>query len=437
MVTSQHCEKVSFVNGPAGHYVLGAFFSLWAVLTLSTLGMAQDPSPKKPAETERARSFRDRVTDRASLKDGTQLFGMAVSEKPAQLVVRTAWVEQQLPEFYQNELKPLIMRLTDEEPSALMLRLDQEIEDSRKNVPDDRRRSGLLKEIRDRIVPDPAEVSEHVVVEIAKVRLRNMELQKEPRRELCRLAILNDLVNYEDMHWKSVTEKLQAIPEASRQTIPSAEAGNADDDLYKILAAVDVQLASATKLIQSGDQVIDESQKPDLSVILSSMMGGNVQSLLNDLLNEGAKAPPQATVSDELPSSARAMAERNQQKTIVLSSFEFDLNTGSATVSKRLFRQMDDMKWMMVLATASRSTVNDIKPGQAEAIANDPQIKEISGLVNGLGIGGEKLDTALKMGAVVQNAMNSAENEFAASVQRFINTKGLTRASKMPKVVLE
>ena len=398
--------------------------------------LAQDFGQEKANSADRVKSFRDRVTDRASLKDGTQLFGMAVSEKPAKLVVRTAWVEQQLPDFYANELKPMLTKLAADEPSALVRRLEKEIELSKQQTPDDRRRSGLLKEVKDRLVPDPNEVPEFVTVEVAKGRLRSLELQKEPRRELCRLAILNGLVNYEDQHWKSVTQKLQAIPEGQRKT--SLPAGDKpDEDVDKILASVDVQLGAATKLVQSGDQVFDESQKPDLAALMSSMMGGNVQSLLNDLLNEGGKAPPQASRSDEFPLAAQAAAKKNQHKTVVLSSFEFDLNAGSATVSKRLFRQKDDGSWSMVLVSSQKSSVTDLKPGQANAIANDPQIREISGLVGGLGIGSDKLDTALKMGAVVQNAMNSADNEFGLAVSRVMSAKGLSKTSTIPELVLE
>jgi hypothetical protein len=398
--------------------------------------LAQNVGDDKANNTDRAKSFRDRVTDRASLKDGTQLFGMAVSEKPAKLVVRTAWVEQQLPDFYANDLKPMLTKLAAHEPSTLVQQLEKEIELAKQQSPDDRRRSGLLKEVRDRLVPDPNDVPEFVTLEVAKGRLRSLELQKEPRRELCRLAILNGLVDYEDQHWKSVTQQLQAIPEGQRKTsLPAAK--DSDDDIDKILASVDVQLGAVTKLIQSGDQVFDESQKPDLAALMSSMMGGNVQTLLNDLLNEGGKAPPQASTSDEFPSAAKVAAEKNQHKTVVLSSFEFDLEAGSATVSKRMFRQKDDDSWSMVLVSSQTSSVNDLKPGQADAIANDPQIKEISGLVSGLGIGGDKLDTALKMGAVVQNAMNSADNEFGLAVSRVMSAKGLSKSATLPELVLE
>lgn len=406
------------------------------LLTVAPLSLGRNAGDDRADNADRAKSFRDRVTDRVSLKDGTQLFGMAVSEKPAKLVVRTAWVEQQRPDFYTNDLKPMLTKLAADEPSELVQQLEKEIEIAKQQAPDDRRRSGLLKEVRDRLVPDPNEVPEFVSIEVARGRLRSLELQKEPRRELCRLAILNGLVDYEDQHWKSVTQQLQAIPEGQRKTsLPAAE--NPDDDIYKILASVDVQLGAATKLVQSGDQVFDESQKPDLAALMSSMMGGNVQTLLNDLLNEDGKAPPQASTSDEIPLAAKAAAEKNQHKTVVLSSFEFDLEAGSATVSKRMFRQKDDDSWSMVLVSSQKSSVNDLKPGQADAIANDPQIKEISGLVGGLGIGGDKLDTALKMGAVVQNAMNSADNEFGLAVARVISAKGLSKSATMPELVLE
>lgn len=398
---------------------------------------AQQGDDKRPVASDRARSFRDRVTDRISLKDGTHLFGMAVSEKPAKLVVRTVWLEQQLPDFFNEKIKPALAENKDDTKSPLATALQAEIDKLDDTNPDEHRRASLLNEVRKRLVPDAGELPPFIFVEVGKPQLRSLETQKEQRRELCRLAILNDLRDYEDAHWKTVTEQLQSIPEQQRRTALNEQQSNTDEQLQQVLAAVDHQLGTVTRLVQSGGEVFEEGKQLDFGALMSSMMGGNVQSLLNELLNEGGKAQQNVAANAEFPAAAKALAEKNQHDTVSISSFDFNLEQGTATVNKRLFRKAKDGSWKLMMSASGQSSSADLKPGQADEIANDPQIKEIAGIANGLGIGGNQLETALSMGAVVRNAMNQAENNFVSAVQSVMTTKGLAQGSSMPTVSLE
>ncbi len=437
---------VTFVDIRTSRRAGGESFPVTKVLLILLMSLsvlpfgrcdAQQGDDKRPVANDRARSFRDRVTDRISLKDGTHLFGMAVSEKPARLVVRTAWLEQQLPDFFNEKIKTALAENKDDTKSPLATALQAEIDKLDDTNPDEHRRASLLNDVRKRLVPDVGELPPFIFVEVGKTQLRSLETQKEQRRELCRLAILNDLKDYEDAHWKTVADQLQSIPEQQRRTALNEQQSNTDEQLQRVLAAVDHQLGTVTRLVQSGGEVFEEGKQLDFGALMSSMMGGNVQSLLNELLNEGGKAPQNVTANAEFPSSAKALAEKNQHDTVSISSFDFNLEQGTATVSKRLFRKAKDGSWKFTMSASGQASSADLKPGQADEIANDPQIKEIAGIANGLGIGGNQLETALSMGAVVRNAMNQAENNFVKAVQSVMTTKGLAKDSSMPTVNLE
>ena len=418
------------VRTGAGEAVLSCLFLLMLTTSLSAEAQAQ-MAPLK------ARSFRDRVVDRISLNDKTQVWGMLLNKRPTRVLVNTSWIRTNCPDFYEKDVAPQIHASQTVTNASLAEILQKEIDLAATTEPETPQRTGLLKEILDRLMPDETAEPVFFILELPKSRVTNVESQTEARRELCRLALLNNIQDIEETHWKSIAEQLQAIPEAERKLTPPQATNDDQKNLELILAAVDVRMNSASRLIQTGSTVIDESAEPDLSLLLNSMLGGNVQSLLGELLNEGQPRQPEAPPNDTLPDAARRAADTKKHSTVVLSGFDFDLATGSATVTRRLFRKGENGQWRLLLSSRETSTTADVKPGQVEAIENDPQVKEIAGLVEGLGLGGGQFSNALQMGAVVQNALGEANQNFEETIQDIITVRNLTRAQAPPVIVVQ
>lgn len=418
------------VRASAGEAVLSCLFLLMLTASLSAEAQAQ-MAPLK------ARSFRDRVVDRISLNDKTQVWGMLLNKRPTRVLVNTSWIRTNCPDFYEKDVAPQIHASQTVTNASLAEILQKEIDLAATTEPETPQRTGLLKEILDRLMPDETAEPVFFILELPKSRVTNVESQTEARRELCRLALLNNIQDIEETHWKSIAEQLQAIPEAERKLTPPQATNDDQKNLELILAAVDVRMNAASRLIQTGSTVIDESAEPDLSLLLNSMLGGNVQSLLGELLNEGQPRQPDAPPNDTLPDAARRAADTKKHSTVVLSGFDFDLATGSATVTRRLFRKGENGQWRLLLSSRETSTTADVKPGQVEAIENDPQVKEIAGLVEGLGLGGGQFSNALQMGAVVQNALGEANQNFEETIQDIITVRNLTRAQAPPVIVVQ
>ena len=418
------------VRASAGEAVLSCLFLLMLTASLSAEAQAQ-MAPLK------ARSFRDRVVDRISLNDKTQVWGMLLNKRPTRVLVNTSWIRTNCPDFYEKDVAPQIHANQTVTNASLAEILQKEIDLAATTEPETPQRTGLLKEILDRLMPDETAEPVFFILELQKSRVTNVESQTEARRELCRLALLNNIQDIEETHWKSIAEQLQAIPEAERKLTPPQATNDDQKNLELILAAVDVRMNAASRLIQTGSTVIDESAEPDLSLLLNSMLGGNVQSLLGELLNEGQPRQPDAPPNDTLPDAARRAADMKKHSTVVLSGFDFDLATGSATVTRRLFRKGENGQWRLLLSSRETSTTADVKPGQVEAIENDPQVKEIAGLVEGLGLGGGQFSNALQMGAVVQNALGEANQNFEETIQDIITVRNLTRAQAPPVIVVQ
>jgi hypothetical protein len=243
--------------------------------------------------------------------------------------------------------------------------------------------------------------------------------------------LLNGLQDIETSHWKSIAAQLHAIPESERvRTAPAVPDKNDHElNLLKIFAAADLRLNTAARLIQNGSTVMDESAELDLAAVINSMLGGNVQSLLAELLNEGALAPKPTPVTDQLPDGARRIADSKNQSTVLVSSFDFHLPNSSATVTRRLFHKTRTGEWKLVLSSVGQSTSAEVRPEQVTAIENDPQVKSIAELTQSLGLGNEQFSSALRMGAVVQNALRNAEQQFEKDVQSILNAKNLRRSA--------
>lgn len=422
-------------------------FSLWPAIGLQILISAlilystQQNFAAAQGKDLSAKSFRDRVCDMAILSDGSRLNGIALSDLPARLVLRTQRLKTNATELFTNEVSPALVMQLNEQNQTIIGTLRQRIETLKINTPDDQQQMGLLEEVIERLKPNDDILPEFIIVEIEPKRLKKLETLAASRRELATLALLNHIDDFESLHWKTVAARLQAIPaEQLRRPKPSQVAIPAEVMADRILAAVDVRLNHATRLIRSGDAFIAEDAKPDLTTLMSSLLGDSLNNTLQELLNEtgGTAAKPSTannTTDITLPVAALQIADKNGHTTVVVSSFEFDLPRGAASVTRQLFRNSKPGGWTLVGSVSGSSTTNDVTQEQVQKIEDDPQIKQISGLLSQLSGDGNSLQTALQMGAVVQSASAKAETAFQSAIQDLITARAITDETPMTVVL--
>ena len=390
-----------------------------------------------------AKSYRDRVCDFAVLADGTQLTGIAISESPLRIVLRTERLKADAADLFTNEIQPALAnqlgKQNEKLTSILQLRADQ----LRIDAPDDLQQIGFLEEVIERLSPDDDhQVPPWIIVEIEPQRLKRLETLAPNRRELATLALLNEIDDFEELHWKTVAARLQAIPESqlkrpasSQQTVPPEARAE------RILAAVDVRLNKATRLIRTGNEFVAEDAKPDMATLLSSLLGDSLNNTFQELLNEtgGAAANPSSVTHHndaKLPTAAIQLAEKNDHATVVVSSFEFDIANGAASVTRQLFRNSKPGGWNLVSTTTGSATTNDVTPEQVQKIEDDPQVKQISGLLSQLSPDSSALKTAFQMGAVVQSAVSKADAAFQSTLQDILTAR-LSVNESPPTVLLK
>ena len=389
-----------------------------------------------------ARSYRDRVCDFAILADGTQLTGIAISESPPRIVLRTARLKTGAADLFTSEIHPALANQPGQQNQKLTSILQQRTDQLRIDAPDDLQQIGFLEEVVERLNPDDDhQVPPWIIVEIEPKRLKRLETLAPNRRELATLALFNEIDDFEEMHWKTVAARLQAIPAtqlkrpaAPQQTVPPEALAE------RILAAIDIRLNKATRLIRTGNEFVAEDAEPDMATLLSSLLGDSLNSTLQELLNETGNAAASPSSRNQynatLPPAATRLAEKNNHATIVVSSFEFDIVNGAASVTRQLFRNSKPGGWNLVSTSTGSSTTNDVTPEQLRKIEDDPQVKQISGLLSQLSPDPNALITALQMGAVVQSALSKADAAFQSTLQDILTARMAVHESP-PTVVLK
>ncbi len=420
------------------------FLSSRILLTGMALGIGVLPiSVDAQVKELTAKSYRDRVCDFAILADGMQLTGIAISESPARIVLRTERLKADALGLFTSEIQPALTSQLSQQnhklTSILRLRTDQ----LRIDAPDDLQQIGLLEEVIERLNPDDdRQMPPWIIVEIEPMRLKRLETLAPNRRELATLALLNEIDDFEKMHWKTVTARLQAIPETQlkrpaspQQTVPPEALAE------RILAAIDVRLNKATRLIRTGNEFVAEDAKPDMATLLSSLLGDSLNDTLQELLSEsgGAAASPSSAGNQNtaaLPAAAIRLAEKNDHSTVVVSSFEFDIANGAASVTRQLFRNSKPGGWNLVSATTGSSTTIDVTQEQIQKIEDDPQVKQIIGPLSQLSSDPSAMKTALQMGAVVQSALSKADAAFQSTLQDILTAR-MAVSETPPTVVLK
>jgi len=194
--------------------------------------------------------------------------------------------------------------------------------------------------------------------------------------------------------------------------------------LEKILAAVDIRCGAATRVIQSGQLVINEATPGDITQLFQLALQQHLQGTLSELLADTPGSPltspaPDRGVGDTVPPEAAALAQQHGFRTLVISSSQTDLINGSAIVSRQIFRQHDG-QWRLQLALQEQARLSEIPPDRARLLADAPQIQQLTQIVETLRIGENQLQTALNMGAVVQQALSRLQARFDEHLQTLL-----------------
>lgn len=423
---------------PRSREAIRLVISASCLFSLTIISNSVPAADKEPA----ARSFRDCVCDQAVLSDGTRLSGIVINDPPPRIVVRTEHLRSKSPQLFEKEIQPALTEQDQNNRLQLVRILQTRIDELILADPNDRQQIGLLEETIERLQPQQTALPPWLIIELESHRLKRFETLAANRREIAAFALMNEVPNFEELHWKVVQARLQAIP-AGQLKHPTANQTPIPPEVIaeRIFAAIDVRLNNVSKLIKTGDSFLNENSKPDMAIVLSSLMGNSLNNTLQELLNETGDATGGSSTQNAqqstaaLTAAAIRMVEKDGHSSVIISSFEFSIENGNAAVTKQLFRKSTTGNWTLITSATQNSSLNDTTAEQVKQIEEDPQIKEIAGLLSQLSPDSGSLTTAFGMGAVVQSALSRADIAFQQSLQETLTDPSANSGSPITVIL--
>ncbi len=189
-------------------------------------------------------------------------------------------------------------------------------------------------------------------------------------------------------------------------------------------AATEVQTERALRFIRYQGLVLPEGvpgQPPALPDALGALKG---------ILGGVDEAQP-----DPLLEKARGVAGRGRRG-MVVTSLEIAADVSAVRVEATLWTRSGANHWEPSLRQGATLRTDDIKPGAGDDLANDPQVKSIFEMVEGLGLGG--IDPALKqrslaIGSATRQALHDAQGALDRQVQDAALPVGEAPAAPLPR----
>ena len=411
---------------------------IWLVLHVSVLARAVS-SAEVP--------LRQRAIDVLILENDTRLLGVSLSppkSRETRFLMRGAWLQDNAPNLMATIKEQATKANSIEQESALIGMLSSYVQKFRTNHPDNAEHAGYLQERLDGLLsagklPVEQAVPDVVILRLASTQIRRQLRQSDHVRRLAGLAILNQFDDCEKLSQADLQVQLQKVGLSQlRQDLPgeSHPSQVADDkaenlarqQFVRILLDADRIFGSTCRLILQSGQYLknDQSSAVDLQQLTAQMLTGQIQSQLQDLLNEGGgtlgPAAPQKPVAGKLSSLlnpvAAAIADREHANVVEVTQMQMNPSAGSASVLIDVYYRLPgETSWKLTIQVTGAATSRDISVAQKQRIANDPQVQQITQLFGGLGSSGADLTKAISIGACVETAQTRAAEKLTQALK--------------------
>ncbi|MGH7194577.1 MAG: hypothetical protein ACREJM_13750, partial [Candidatus Saccharimonadales bacterium] len=377
----------------------------------------------------------ERAIDVASLVGGERVFGMQAASPTGDklsFVVQRQWLQKHQPKLYRATIasedeqrrrawEELRRRLTEwrgrrTEPKVFVSFLDRS-----------------LREVEAQLASrgeaaQPPEPSQLIVLELPKGKIRNCYIQPPAVRRLLQLAWQERLEDAEDLSAKEIGARLKARgidadraqpdlsdrfdiqPQTDRQWAAKVAVVE-----FEILGEPHYQGTGGVLLRDGGDQ-----HRPKVADLVGSLLQDQLGDVLGDLVNDaGGAARPKHDRQREATDKALAAAASDVFRGVRVTYLAEALANQQVTVDDRFYARMPDDSWQAIWQKSATLDANRADKNDGARLAADPQVAEIMKVVKGLGLDANQdlFQTALRFGAVTQEAMQATDRDIVQFLQ--------------------
>lgn len=272
-----------------------------------------------------------------------------------------------------------------------------------------------------------ATAPDFVRLTLSRADVRQIFAQSDVRRKLAVAAFQQNLEDVESSPLSQLQQQLAArnVDWQNRDADASELVGEArpQDERewaarralyeYQFLRRLDFQ-GTRNLLVQTGE----DAPPPNLARLMQDMLNQQRAAALGDLLEEpiftgldfgglGAPQDPQSGLTQ-----ATRTADRLGVRGVRITRMTPDLARRQSTVEDRFLAKMPDGNWESIWSVTKTISAREASQNDLDRIKQDPQVKQVIGLAEGLGLGGGQLDIALQFGAATMNAQQATDDEF-------------------------
>jgi hypothetical protein len=404
--------------------LLCIFTSRSVTLAQSTTGAARRSGSSRSAAMAAGSRL---AVDVIKLKSGKTLRGaIAHSEPDGSLILAVSreWLRKADPKLLTSvEADEARTRL------AALEQLKERIKAELAKVPEESGVASFLrseaKRIEKLLAAEPAttERPQFVWIELTKKKIAKIAPASADRKQVAGWSWYERLANVETRDAEDLERELrrkridpsQAVPDLSDRLPLRVQ----DEREWSArMALVTDALGKPLEFQGTGDLLVraDRSKNAgDIAPLIAKMFGGQVDSLLKDLLSEGRPAaasskppPPNAWLEPAIKE-----AERDKARAFRATRLDFSLERRQATVNSAFVVQLAGGKWETLWSDQRTEDGAQARPEMEAGIATDPQVKSALNLLKSLGVNGDdQVGSAIRFGAATMAAQKAVNQHF-------------------------
>jgi hypothetical protein len=386
--------------------------------------------------------------DEVKLSSGQKMYGVVMGQNPQRgvtLLVERQWFEKTYAKQYQKHLEEEVKSLKKSR-SDILARLNE----WQKDRSSDEELIRFIKEEKTRVAEDQNNVDARSVskqkftlVKYSPQEIKTLFVQPAERRKIAGCAWQQGLDRVTNRTTKSLTRELkqQGIDIATVKVdltdqIPAAT-NQSDDEWNARVALFEYVLRKELDYQGTSNHLIRiDGQNPvNPQALISQLLGGGLGlerfqgdlsegGLIDQLMSElNIDGDRKRAVSKQTKwwQATTVAAENEGFRGVRITRVNQEFGSPIAKVETFFFAKMAPGEWKQIASFNASANRDQQDPADIARIKEDPQVKQIMGIMQSLGSGGNKnlIDIALRQGAATEQAMLKCDQDFFDFVNRY------------------
>ena len=279
----------------------------------------------------------------------------------------------------------------------------------------------------------PAESPQFVWFDLAKAKIARVAFTTAERRRIAAWSWSERLPNVETRSADELSRELTTRGVDPSQSLPDLSdrlpVRTQDDQEWSArMALVADALGKPLEFQGTGDLLVRSDRTTnagDTAPLFAKLLGGQVESLLKNLLGGGQPVAPTAESSDAWLKPAIREAEREKARAFRATRVDLNLAGHQAAVNSVFVVHLSKGDWQAIWSDRDSQDGTEERPALEASITNDPQVKSALATfksVNSLSLGtgspgsggGDPIRSAIRFGAATMAAQQTVNSRFFA-----------------------